>query len=378
MDPSALILANMANTDPVIDIEGLLTPVSGDNPSGENLQYVGVHDEIREARRADDPAAVGDWQGEFKTADWPAVIQLSTEALKDRTKDLQIGAWLCEALVKENGFRGLRDGLRLLRGLHENFWDTLYPEIDEGDLEARANCLALMDRQASLAVKEIELTAVRGDENFSWLRWEKTRLPDEINKIAQADRSEADRIRAETEKAGEDWARLFRSTPRRFYEELDGLLAACWEEFKGLDKVMDDRFGRQTPGLGELKRSLEDLRSLSDKLVKEKRIAEPDPVTEEEAAGEGPGEGAGAATGGGFMSASGVIRGRQDALRRLAEIADYFQKTEPHSPVSYLVQRAVKWGAMPLEQWLQEVIKDSTTLGYVQETLGLKVEGEGG
>jgi type VI secretion system protein ImpA len=71
----------------------------------------------------------------------------------------------------------------------------------------------------------------------------------------------------------------------------------------------------------------------------------------------------------------GAIRGRQEALRRLSEIAEFFQKTEPHSPVSYLVERAVKWGNMPLEQWLQEVIKDSTTLGQVQETLGVKVEG---
>jgi hypothetical protein len=38
---------------------------------------------------------------------------------------------------------------------------------------------------------------------------------------------------------------------------------------------------------------------------------------------------------------------RADALRRLAAVAAYFRRTEPHSPVSYLVQRAVRWGEMP-------------------------------
>jgi type VI secretion system protein ImpA len=54
----------------------------------------------------------------------------------------------------------------------------------------------------------------------------------------------------------------------------------------------------------------------------------------------------------------------------LAEVADFFRQTEPHSPVSYLVQRAVKWGNMPLESWLQEVVKDESVLSQIRETLG--------
>jgi type VI secretion system protein ImpA len=54
----------------------------------------------------------------------------------------------------------------------------------------------------------------------------------------------------------------------------------------------------------------------------------------------------------------------------LGDIADFFQKTEPHSPVSYLVQRAVKWGNMPLENWLQDVIKDESILAQLRQTLG--------
>ncbi len=131
-----------------------------------------------------------------------------------------------------------------------------------------------------------------------------------------------------------------------------------------LDRVMDEKFGRQTPGLGSLKKSLESIRSLVEKLVKEKRILEPDPVTQEAAADGSTGGESGART------STGPIATRTDALRRLAEVADYFQRAEPHSPVAYLVQRAIKWGQMPLELWLEDVIKDGAVLGQLKETLG--------
>src|SRR5688572_5212798 len=270
-----------------VDVETILAPIPGDNPSGENLQYSGLHDEIREARRADDPTTKADWQTELKVADWDEVVSLAEYALKTKTKDLQVGAWMCEALLKRNGFAGLRDGLRVMCGFHENFWDSVYPEIDDGDLDARANCLALMDRQCAFGAKAVALTDVRGEENYSFLAWEKTKLPDDFSKIAQANRAEADRIKQESEKAAEEWTRLNRLTPRRFYEQLHTLLNQCWEGFQGLDRAMDQKFGRQTPGLGELKKSLELLRALVDKIVKEKRVVEPDPVgADEVAAGE--------------------------------------------------------------------------------------------
>ena len=65
---------------------------------------------------------------------------------------------------------------------------------------------------------------------------------------------------------------------------------------------------------------------------------------------------------------------RLDAIRRLLAISDFFRRTEPHSPVSYLVQRAARWGEMPLDEWLQEVIKNESVLGEVRETLGLMMK----
>ncbi len=361
----------MPSLESTVDLERLLQPIPGEKPSGEDLRYAGLHDEIREARRSDTDLS----PGEGKVANWEEVVRLAAEALATKTKDLQVGAWLAEALVNLHGFAGLRDCLKLSSGLQQRFWDHLYPEIDEGDMEARANSMSWFDRAVSAAARQVPLTGARSSDTFSFIKWQQSSLPEEYSKIAQSDSQEAARIKERCDKASEEWTRLYRATPRRFYEETTTLLQECREGFAVLDRVMDEKFARQTPGLSELKKSLEEIRTLVDRLVKEKRQLEPDAVPGISAE---PAEGAsgGLLSGGGRFGSVGAIRGRQEALNRLAEIAEYFQRSEPHSPVAYLVQRAVKWGNMPLEKWLQDVIKDSSVLDNLNETLGLKTGAE--
>jgi type VI secretion system protein ImpA len=120
---------------------------------------------------------------------------------------------------------------------------------------------------------------------------------------------------------------------------------------------------------------LEQIHDQVKKLLEQKRAEEPDPIEEEEVGAEEVAAGDGSVkTGGG--SGTGAIQDRKDALKRLAQIADYFQRTEPHSPVAYLIQRAVKWGNMPLETWLQDVIKDDNIMSSLRQTLGFNTGGE--
>lgn len=351
----------MSPSPDVIDIEALLSPIAGENPAGESLQYSGVYDQIREARRSEDSLAQGDWQREIKAADWEEVVRLATEALRERSKDLQISAWLAEAVVKTSGFPGLRDGLKLVRGMQERFWENLYPEVEDGDLEARANAIALLDRQTAMAIQEVPVTR---SPAYSFLQWEAVKASGTAPAAGEGSPGAAQ----EGQITLEDFGKARGATRRAFYEELLGVLNECWSEFEALDRVMDEKFGRQTPGMGELKKSLDRVRDWADKTTKEKRLEEP----------EGGAAGAEDATGEGASGPAGAVRGRQDALRRLAEVADYFRRTEPHSPVSYLVQRAIAWGQMPLDAWLGDVIKDGALLESLRETLGLKQTAAGG
>ncbi len=357
----------------VLDLDALLAPIPGENASGENLQYSGLHDEIREARRADDDVAQGDWVRELKVPDWEKVVQLATDSLSSKTKDLQIVSWLSEAEVSLNGFSGLRDSLRLAAGFLESYWETLFPEIDEGnDLEGRANALAWLDRQAALAIRKVELTK-RPGANYSFLQFEDSKqydIPADTSKLTaealQQLEERRQRAQAEGKVTSEEIRKARSETRRAFYEQLFADVEETWAALGALDKAMDLRFERQTPGLGELQKTLDAIRTTLDKVVKEKRIEEPDAAP---AAAPGEEGGAAAAVAG---AAGGAIRARDQALAQLAQVADYFRRTEPHSPVSYLVQRAISWGQMPLDAWLHDVIKDANTLSHLRETLGLK------
>jgi type VI secretion system protein ImpA len=331
---------------------------------------------IREARRADDGLERGAWQRDVKSSDWPRVESLAADALGTKTKDLQVCAWLVEALIRLYGFAGLRDGLRSMRGLMENFWDTLYPEIEEGDLEARANAVSFVDRYAGVALREVPITGSSVGANYSYQQYEDSRkfdIPENADTLVgeEQDRVTETRARAEAENkiTSEHWRTAKKASRRAFYEGLLAALNECWDEYESLDTLMDEKFGRQAPGMAALKKSLQEIRDLVERLVKEKRILEPDPVTSEEVEPEAaapPAAGAAPAVG------SGPVRSRHEALKRLAEVSEYFRQTEPHSPVSYLVQRAIRWGQMPLDSWLDDVIKDVNVLAQLRETLGIK------
>jgi type VI secretion system protein ImpA len=103
----------------------------------------------------------------------------------------------------------------------------------------------------------------------------------------------------------------------------------------------------------------------------EKRKLEPDEDAGEEVTEQTTGEdGEVVMVSRGAGVAMGAIQSRADAIKRLSDIAEFFRKSEPHSPISYLIQRAVKWGNMPLESWLADVISDESVVSQIKQTLG--------
>lgn len=362
----------------VVDFDLLLQPISEEAPSGEDVRYSGVYDEIREARRADDNLDRGDWKTEIKVADYRKVVSLATETLATKSKDLQITAWLSESLVKLHGWAGLRDSLTLLARLQSNFWETLYPEIDEGDMESRGNAIAWVDAQVSLAIKDIPITPHSAYSFNSWEESKRYDIPENVDNLDAVERERVTELRqraeAEGRITGELWRKEKSLTRRSAVEAVNFAIEECWAQLAELNRVIEEKFDRnQMPGLSEFQKTLDQVHTQVKMLLAEKREEEPDEI-DFSSEGESQTDGAAAAAGP-AGSVSGAIQGRRDALKRLNEIADFFKKTEPHSPVSYLVQRAVKWGDMPLENWLRDVIKDQSVLDQLTETLGVSQDG---
>jgi len=360
---------------PVVDLDVLLTSVEGENPSGESVRYAGIYDEIKEARRADDSLNRGDWQTELKIADFRRVIDLAVPALSTKTKDLQLGVWLTEALAMQFGFAGLRDGLKLLAGLQENFWETLHPEIEEGDQEARANAITWLDTQALMAIKGAPITGVEGYSFLDWEDAQKFDIPENLDSLDSVRRQEILNLKEQAEKerrvTGDLWRKERALTRRAAVEAVNHTIDECWLALNEVNQIIEEKYERnQTPGLSNLKKVLDEVHSQVKMLLTDKRAEEPDEL-ELEAGEEIIGDDGIVVPGtSGVASASGAIQSRKDALKRLDDIAAFFKKTEPHSPVAYLVQRAVKWGNMPLDIWLQDVIKDEAVLYKLRETLG--------
>src|SRR5690606_38768233 len=63
---------------------------------------------------------------------------------------------------------------------------------------------------------------------------------------------------------------------------------------------------------------------------------------------------------------------RQQALKLLAQIQEYFATNEPHSPVTFLLGRAIDWADMPLDQWLTHIIKNEDQLSMISDMVGIQ------
>jgi|GEM_PF-354625 len=267
-----------------IDIEALLAPIAGDNPAGENLRYTDVYEGIKEARRADDTLDQGDWQRDIKTSDWDKVFSIANEALASKTKDLQICVWLMEALIRQEGFDGLLAGLMILNGFLRDYWDHLYPEIEDDDLDYRAGPIEFMNDKLWVAIKDIPLTDPKKTAGYSWARWQESRQvgyeTDTRNKYGDVDENKKklrDELIADGKLTPEDFDSAVVLSSRSFYESLGQMLAECVEEFKKLDEVLDDRFGSNAPRLAEFREALEACEQLVVKILKDKRESEPAP-----------------------------------------------------------------------------------------------------
>src|ERR1019366_9416468 len=142
-----------------IDIEALLQPISDSHPCGADLRNHPIFIQIREARRQEENLAQGVWKRDVKEADYPLALKLCNEALAKRGKDLQVAAWMTEALLRLEGFAGLRQGLELIHRLVDTYWESVYPQIEEdGDLEMRATALRWAGSQLDSGIRSVALT----------------------------------------------------------------------------------------------------------------------------------------------------------------------------------------------------------------------------
>jgi len=335
--------------------EDILVPIPGENPCGVDLRYdtkLLVFDKIKEARRQDDELDQGAWQSERKTANWPLVIKLAQDTLATTSKNLQLGAYLTEALLQTERFAGLRQGLDLISRLATEFWDTVYPAIDPEDPETRedrATPLGWLNTQLDLPIRSAPIN----NAGHSFINYKDSRVVGyEDQPKTDKDKKARATMIANGKLAPEIFDKAFNETPKAFYLQSEKDLDACLETISKLDTFCDEKLENDSPGFGKIKSAVADVRQIIHQLLEKKREKEPDPVeavpVEEvavEAGAEGE-EGAPIAAGGLGMALVGEPADRRQAVGGIVAAAAFLRKKEPLSPAPYLLLRGLRWGEL--------------------------------
>jgi type VI secretion system protein ImpA len=337
--------------------EDLLTPIAGENPSGEDLYYDKVFDQIKEARREDtDDLPAGDWErSQKKKADHRAVIKLAGDALAKRSKDIRLAAWLVESQLTVDGFPVLTPGIELIRSLQETFWPTLYPVIEDGeDLELRMISVETAAKLIADSVRKLPLTR----SGLSHTDYLESRLVGYEKDATSDAKLEARKDAVDHGKlTAEDFDSAFASSPKSLYAQASVTLAEALEATDRMDQYQEGIYGQNSPNLEKLRKGLEDVHLVVESLLNERRKTDPDPVeaVDELPSEEGDGEsadGQAESTSEGETkrsaprprASSGSLAAVEDAYALVVESAEFLFARNPRSPVPYLVCAGLRLG----------------------------------
>ena len=393
---------NISLSNPIdIPNETLLQPIDSTSPAGSYLRYDPLYDCIAQARRTEDASLPqGVWQRPTQQADWPLVAEKCAEVLAYRSKDLQIALWLTEAWLHLEGIAGYTKGCNLILGLHQHFAVTMHPapELPTGtaldmidlplssvdpSVEHRANLIQWLNEKLSLQVKLLPLTspsAASGEAPFSLADLEAALHQDQLQRRQNSSPQAITGVNA--------FERSIALTPLKALAVRSMEIQQAIEVTDALDQIFDACYGSANGGLLMLKDILRRMELAIAPALPEIQESEPDQgrTTELQMLEHKPDSSLSTVTHvpsstshmtSRYSDLSTVseygkaIQNREDAYTRLAEISEFLSQLEPHSPVPYLLQRAIAWGGMNLSELLPELLHDQVALKEVAVLLRL-------
>jgi len=363
----------VADFTDVIEIPRLLAPIEGDLPQGRDTRHgiryrqpllTRLRAARQDARDAERRALTTDGETPGPAPDWGAVAEAAIELIANHSKDLEAAAWLIEALVRIEGLRGLGAGAAVVSGLTEAFWDTLYPAVgedepDEDPAELRLRPLSglVSGARATLLPPLRLLPLFHGPDGVP------VTLAD-YDAAVSIERLEPEQKESRIA-AGARGVSTLDDMARGDPDGLAGLArdaAEALEAWNGMDAVLAAHAGSAKPSLSDVRTLLERIDGFARRLAPAGEAVPdettPEPVATAPRATTAPGPG--------------PIATREDALRRLDEVADWFRRNEPQSPLSYTLTEAVRRGRMGLPELLADVVSDYSTRAAILTALGIK------
>jgi type VI secretion system protein ImpA len=343
----------------------LLAPLVGSDPCGEDMSFSSEFDAIQQSRIEEDSSLdQGAWVTERKIANWPFIEKQCLDLLTTRAKDLRLGLWYTEAITHTQGFSGFAFGLKLLNSLVTTYWDHLHPTADDGDQEVRISLLNWFVQQSNRLLRQTPLThsskLTLSYNDLESARQQKARMESNADFY---DEPSTDKITLE------QYIESQNATPIQTLQESYQSLIEARAAWTNFTKTLDEYLGLDAPAFGAINKTFDLIHDYLDRILRERggsthAVTAPTESIENKAQinthsmGFNP-------------SNHGHIQNRQQAMQVLQQISEYFVTYEPHSPVSYMLKKTIRWANMPLHEWLAHVVKDNNPLDSLNELLGI-------
>lgn len=360
----------------LIDINALLEPISEASAVGEDIRAdlaptspYSIIKGARNAARAAERNSMFDGGSTEAIENWNKIFELAPKILTTKAKDLEIACWYTEALVRKAGFQGLRDGFTLVKRLIEQYWDDdLFPVPDEDGLETRVAPITGLNGEGADGVLLTPIRSANITDDIPpgpFSLWQYKQAVD-INRISDED-NRAEQI----SKVGfsmEDIETAVEQSSPAFFIDLRDDVNDCLTEYRDISNLLTQYCGsHDAPPTSKIINLLEETLSAINHIAKHKF---PVDVVSEESTIEGVDPQTGAAV------PKGAISSRDEAFRQLHVISEFFRKTEPHSPISYVIDKAVKWGDLSLDQLMDELIPDNSSRVTYSSLTGVRSNDE--
>ena len=354
----------------LIDFEMLINAIDASAPAGidprtdisPTSQYYQLKD-IRGQARANERALLSeDEDFQALASDWRPLSETIPTVLCQQVKDLEYCAWLIEAWCRTHGFAGLSAGFKTTRLLIEHFWPCLYPLPDEDGMEVRiAPLIGLNGYEGDGAlitpILSIPLTDVTVHGQFAC--WQYERAADISRKDEKRQKQKADAGIASLEQIKDAVA----ETSADFYQNLKQQIETAIAEFALLSQAMDAAMNGEPQPTSAISKTLQKCLDAVNYLAADKLAQQlvSEQLTEVSA------EGVTAAT----DPVAQQVQTREQVLHSLKQAAEFFRKTEPHSPISYALEQVVHWSGLSLPELLQELIDDNNSRNHYFRLAGI-------
>ncbi len=369
----------MADLPDGFDLEALLAPIPGDAPQGTDIRedysatspYNRLRDARSEARDAERGQDAGDQDARDPAPLWRTVRDLAQKTLTETAKDLEVAAWLTEALVRSHGLAGLAACAKLMAGLAEQYWDGLFPLPDDYGMETRVSPVTGLngrDGNGSLIQPLYKLFLFNRPDGtpIFYYQYQQSEQLGTLDAERRQQRIDAGAIPFDV------LEREARAVGTRMFAALLADAREARDAWQAMATIMDEKAGADGPSTTAVRDLLSGIAEMAARYAPAEAG---DGAAAPETAAADVGGAPVAAGGIGFsgISASATQAAtREDALRALGQIADFFRRTEPHSPLSYTLDEAVRRGRMTWPELLAEIVADTETRNGILTTLGIR------